>query len=66
MEFKKEDLVKLYDCVFSSNHSDGFKAAEIKDLLTDKRYFFMEKPKKNWAKELNRRLIELGYEPTEY
>jgi len=44
----KEQLLKCYDLTFEQTHSDGFKTAEMKDLLYEKDYYFITKPKENW------------------
>ena len=58
----REQLVECYDVVFSCVHSDGFKEAEIKDLLYDEDYRFGYKPKENWKSSLTLKLKEFGVE----
>ena len=60
IDFTKEQLIEMYNEVFSTTHSDGFKIAEMKDLLFDKNYWFMEQRKENWEENLKNKLIEFG------
>ena len=62
MELTREQLIECYDCVFTSVHSGGFKSAEMKDLITDKDYRFLERPKEGWETALRSKLNELGFE----
>ena len=62
MELTREQLIECYDCVFTQVHSDGFKSAEIKDLITDKEYRFLEVPKDGWESSLRSKLNEFGFE----
>ena len=62
MELTREQLIECYDCVFTRTHSDGFKSAEMKDLITDKDYCFLEQPKEGWEIALRSKLNELGFE----
>ena len=50
--FTEQQLLEIYDLVFSSTHSNGFKTSEIKDLLFEPDYWFLEKPKENWKSDL--------------
>jgi len=50
--FTEHQLLEIYDLVFSSTHSNGFKTSEIKDLLFESDYRFMEKPNENWKSDL--------------
>ena len=50
--FTEKQLLEIYDLVFSSTHSNGFKTSEIKDLLFEPDYWFLEKPKENWKSDL--------------
>ena len=50
--FTEQQLLEIYDLVFSSVHSNGFKTSEIKDLLFESDYWFLEKPKENWKSDL--------------
>ena len=60
VDFTQEQLIEMYNEVFSSTHSDGFKIAEMKDLLFDKDYWFMESRKENWEENLKIKLQEFG------
>jgi len=62
MKLTDEQLLKCYDIVFSKTHSDGFKIAEIKDVLYDPEYSFLESPKENWKENLGEYLISQNYE----
>lgn len=53
-ELTREQLLGLYNLVFSSVHSDGFKTSEMKDLLFDNEYRFLEKPNENWLENINK------------
>ena len=60
--FTDSQLIKMYDCVFNTTHSDGFKKSEIKDLLFDIDYQFMEsRIKENWDKILKDKIVNFGY-----
>ena len=50
--FTEQQLLEIYDLIFSSTHSNGFKTSEIKDLLFESDYWFLEKPKENWKSDL--------------
>ena len=60
VDFTQGQLIEMYNEVFSSTHSDGFKIAEMKDLLFDKDYWFMESRKENWEENLKIKLQEFG------
>ena len=60
VDFTKEQLMEMYDEVFSNIHSDSFKTAEMKDLLFDKDYWFMEIRKENWEENLKTKLQKFG------
>lgn len=47
-----EELIECFGLVFSSTHSDGFKKAEMRDLLFTEGYWFMERPKEDWLNNL--------------
>ena len=48
----ENQLLEIYDLVFSTIHSVGFKTSEIKTLLFDEDYWFLEKPKENWYQSI--------------
>ena len=60
VEFTEEQLVEMYNLVFKSPKSSGFMTAEMKDLLFDKDYWFMESKQDNWEENLKNKLIEFG------
>lgn len=57
-------LIECFDLVFQSTHSDGFKKAEMRDLIFDKDYWFLEKPKDGWLTTLNHYLRTTGLDMT--
>ena len=61
MKLTREQLIECYDCVFDTVHSDGFKAAEMADLIYDITYRFLEKPKEGWEVSLRDKLAEMGF-----
>lgn len=62
MELTTQNLLEIYDLVFTNVHSNGFKCAEIKCLLFDSDYWFLEKPKDNWKASLMSYLETIGYD----
>ena len=60
VEFTEEQLIEMYNLVFKSPKSNGFMKAEMKDLLFDKDYWFMEFKQDNWEENLKNKLIEFG------
>lgn len=61
MELTREQLIECYDCVFTSVHSEGFKSSEMKDLITNKDYSFLEQPVNGWRESLIRKLNKFEY-----
>ena len=61
-ELDKKNLLDICDLIFTDVHSDGFKVAEIKDLLFNNTYWFLEKPKDNWQSELMSYLNKIDYD----
>ena len=57
-----EQLIAAFDIVFDSTNSDGFKKAEIKDLLFDNKYRFIRNPKYDWFLNLFAYLEGIGYD----
>ena len=57
-----DQLLSIYDLVFSSVHSNGFKTAEIKTLLFDDEYWFLEQPKEDWYSGIMSYLEVIGYD----
>ncbi len=62
MKPTREQLIELYDCVFTDVHSDGFKEAEMTALIYDSEYWFMARPKDGWNDALRSKLIEMGFD----
>jgi hypothetical protein len=60
VDFTEEQLIEMYNLVFKSPKSNGFMKAEMKDLLFDKDYWFMEFKQDNWEENLKNKLIEFG------
>jgi hypothetical protein len=60
VDFTEEQLIEMYNLVFKSPKSNGFMTAEMKDLLFDKDYWFMESKQDNWEENLKNKLIEFG------
>lgn len=63
MVLTDEQLLECYDLVFDKVHSDGFKLAEIKDILVDRDYVFTETPLPNWRNKLEAYLCDLNFTP---
>jgi hypothetical protein len=61
-ELSELQLQNIYDLVFLSVHSDGFRRAEVKDLLFDDEYFFIEKTKEKWEENLMNYLKEINFD----
>jgi hypothetical protein len=62
MKPTREQLIECFDCVFTSVHSGGFKEAEMKDLIYDSEYRFLERPKEGWEIALRSKLEEMGFD----
>ncbi|WP_121665250.1 hypothetical protein [Mesonia aquimarina] len=43
-----KNLIEMFNVVFGTWHSDGFKVAEMKDFLYDVEYRPIEKLNENW------------------
>ena len=61
-ELSELQLQNIYDLVFLSVHSEGFRRSEVKDLLFDDEYFFIEKPKEKWYENLMNYLKEINFD----
>ncbi len=61
-ELTEYQLLELSALVFESTHSNGFKVAEIKAVLLDKDYWFLEKPKDNWKYNVLKFLTDINYD----
>lgn len=57
----ENQLLDIYGFVFSTTHSNGFKTSEIKDLLFNKDYWFLETPKEGWYRDVLKYLIAIGF-----
>jgi len=57
-----QQLLEIYDLVFSDIHSEGFKTSEIKALLFDNTYWFLKRPKENWKENLVQYLNSINYD----
>lgn len=61
-ELTDSQLIECFDLVYESTHSDGFKKAEMKDLIFDKDYWFLERPKEEWLSNLNLYLRTIDFD----
>ena len=61
-ELTDSQLIECFDLVFESTHSDGFKKSEMKDLIFDKDYWFLERPKEGWLIRLNNYLRAINFD----
>lgn len=64
-KLKRQNLVEIFDFIFSTTHSNGFKESEIKSLLFDRDYWFLEAPKENWKSALHKYLDGIGYDKSQ-
>ena len=62
MKLSREQLIELFDCVFTSVHSPGFKESEMKSLIYDSEYRFLERPKEGWESLLRAKINEMGFD----
>ena len=62
MNLTEQQLLEIYDIVFSNVHSNGFKTAEVRTLLFDREYWFMQKPKENWYVNLIQYLQSINFD----
>jgi glucan phosphoethanolaminetransferase (alkaline phosphatase superfamily) len=62
MNLTEQQLLEIYDIVFSNVHSKGFKTAEVRTLLFDREYWFMQKPKENWYENLIQYLQSINFD----
>lgn len=56
-----KQYLDCFNLVFDKVHSDGFKIAEIKDLLYSDNYWFESQPIYNWKENLTKYLTNLDY-----
>ena len=57
----EEQVIEAYSIVFGLTHSPGFKVAEMRDLLFDEGYVFLERPKEKWQGPLKEYLISINF-----
>ena len=56
----RKELCECFDVVFTTVHSDGFKESEMRALIYDDEYRFLERPKEGWEPALRSKLNEMG------
>jgi len=61
-ELTQDQVNEIFKITFESNHSSGFKKAEVKDMLTDADYWFNERPKEGYKEAVLNYLKENGFE----
>jgi hypothetical protein len=59
MKLTNEQLIEIYHIVFSDIHSHSFMIDEVKNLLFESDYWFLQPPKDNWNNNLINYLSEL-------
>jgi hypothetical protein len=65
MNLTDEQLIEIYHIVFSQIHSNGFMTAEVKDLLFQNDYWFLQRPNKlDWYDDVIEYLNGIGYDLT--
>ena len=58
-----EQLIELYHIVFSDVHSRGFMISEMKNLLFEPDYWFLQTPKElGWYDDIIEYLDKIGYD----
>jgi hypothetical protein len=62
MNLTEQQLLEIYNIVFSDVHSNGFKTAEVRTLLFDRDYWFMQKPKENWYENVIEFLKSINFD----
>lgn len=62
MELTDKQLLELYNIVWCTTHSDGFKKSEIECLLFEPTYWFLIKPIDGWKDKLIEYLISIDYD----
>lgn len=63
MKLTEEQLIEVYHIVFADIHSNGFMAAEAKDLLYESDYWFLQRPKnEGWYDDVVEYLDGIGYD----
>jgi len=61
-ELTREELNEISDLFVDQTHSEGWKIAEAKDLMSEDYKCFIEKPKENWKENITEYLTKNGYE----
>lgn len=61
-ELTQDHVNEIFKLTFDSNHSPGFKTAEVKTMLTDHDYWFLESPKEGYKGAVLDYLKENGFE----
>ena len=62
MKPTRDELIECFDVVFPTVHSGGFKESEMKALIYDDDYRFLERPKEGWEHALRAKLNDMGYD----
>lgn len=65
-KLSQEQLLDIYDEVFTLTHSDSFKCAEVNDLLFDADYYFFDQPKEGWYNSLKKYCDDNNIDMTEF
>jgi len=60
MKLTDEQVIEIYHIIFSKVHSDGFMISEVKDVLFDPAYYFLEYPNPLWYPNLIQYLNKIG------
>ena len=58
----KIELLEIADLFLNQTHSEGFKAAEAKDFLSDDYECFSSNPKPTWKEDVIKYLKDKNYE----
>lgn len=64
-ELSDKELFEIYDLIFDTVHSPGFKKAEVKTALTDPEYWFLERPIEGYKENVLNYLNTNGFEKPE-
>lgn len=63
MNLTEEQLIEIYHIIFSDIHSRGFMTSEVKDLLFQPDYWFLQPPKNiGWYNDVIKYLDGVGYD----
>lgn len=67
MNLTDEQLIDIYHIVFNDVHFNGFMVSEVKNLLYDPEYTFLQRPKSvGWHDDVIKYLEDNGFDPTQY